>query len=193
MFTVKKTFPFLILIVIAFCSADCRKKPATEADFINEQILSTGMNTRVNGLEDLLHFSALQDLNACQNDCEKLKQAVELTQKDMIALEELLAARGGIAPPPPPCPCPTGNCLWAGSGVFSYFVDLKKFGNLPEVSIQTLNGEVISASDKAEVKYSPDGGQFALVSLPKAEINDKAVKMVIDAGKGPAEVLVNIQ
>ena len=193
MFTAKKIFPFFILIILAFCLADCKKKTTTEAEFINQQLLRTGTDTRVNALEDLLHFSALQSLNACQEDCEKLKQKVELTRKDVIALEELLAGRGGKTPPPPPNPCPAGNCRWTRLGLFSYFADMKKFGNLPKVSIQTLNGEVISSSDQAEIKYSPDGGQFALVSLPQVEFNDKAVKMVIDAGNGPAEILVNIK
>ena len=71
MLTARKLFPFLLLVVIALCSADCNKKPKTEAEFIKEDILTTGMNTRVNGLQDLLYFSALQNLNACQTDCEK--------------------------------------------------------------------------------------------------------------------------
>lgn len=194
MFTAKRIFPFLFLALIALCSADCEKKPKTEADFINEEILTTGMDTRVNGMEDLLFFAAQQALNACQQDCEKLKEGVVAAEKEVKAMENLLVARiGGVQPPPPPCPCQTGNCLWESFAVFTYFVDLKKFGKLPEVSVQTLNGEVLSSSEKAEVLYSPEGGQFALVNLPKVDIKDDAIKMVINSGDGSVEVLVYVQ
>lgn len=194
MFTAKRNLPFLIVALIGLYSADCEKKPKTESDFLHEEILSTGMGTRVNGLEDLLYFSAQQASNACQQDCDKLKEAVSAAEKSVATMEDLLFQRtGGIQPPPPPCPCQFGNCLWERFAVFSYFVDLKKYSKLPNVSVETLNGAVISSSEKAEVLYSPEGGQFAIVNLPKQEFQDKTVKMVITSGDGTAEVLVNIK
>lgn len=194
MFTAKRIFPLLLVGFIALCSADCEKKPQTEAEFIDEEILTTGMDTRVNGLEDLLHFAAIQDLNACQQDCEQLKEAVAAAEKEVKVMEDLLFQRiGGIRPPPPPCPCQTGNCLWERFAVFSYFVDVKKFGRLPDITIQTVNGEVISSSADAEIVYSPEGGQFAVVNLPQKDIQDEAVNVVISLGDGSTDVLVYLK
>lgn len=194
MFTAKKIVPMILVAFVALCSADCEKKPQTEAEFIDEEILSTGMEFRVNGLQDLLYFSSLQNLNACQQECAKLEEAALAAEKEVKAMEDLLFQRtGGFKPPPPPCPCETGNCLWERLAVFSYFVDVKKFSRLPNVSIQTLNGETISSSADAEVIYSPEGGQFAVVNLPQKEFSDDAVKMVISGQEGSAEVLVNVK
>jgi hypothetical protein len=194
MFTAKRIVPLLLLGFIALCSADCEQKPQTEAEFIDEEILTTGMDTRVNGLEDLLLFAAIQDLNACQEGCETLKEAVAAAQKEVKSMEDLLFQRiGGIRPPPPPCPCQTGNCLWERLAVFNYFVDVKKFGRLPDITIQTVNGEVISSSADAEIVYSPEGGQFAVVNLPQKDIQDEAVNVVISLGDGFTDVLVYLK
>ena len=184
----------LFLGLITLCSADCEKKPKTEAEFIDEEILTTGMDTRVNGLQDLLYFAALQDLNACQDACEQLKEVAAAAEKEVKAMEDLLFKRtGGFRPPPPPCPCKTGNCLWERLAVFNYFVDVKKYSRLPDITIQTVNGEVISSSADAEITYSPEGGQFALVNLPPKEIDDEAVNVIISLGDGSTEVLVYLQ
>lgn len=194
MLTARKIFPLLFMALTALVAADCEQAPKTEADFIKEEILTTGMETRVNGLEDLLLFAALQDLNECQDDCAAAKERVAAAQQDVKAMEEVLVnGIGGIQPPPPPCPCETGNCLWERFAVFSYFVDLKKFEKLPVVTVETVNGEVLSSSEKAEVMYSPEGEQFAVVNLPQAEFKDEAVKMVIKYGDGSADVLVHIK
>ncbi|PHN03618.1 hypothetical protein CRP01_25505 [Flavilitoribacter nigricans DSM 23189 = NBRC 102662] len=184
----------LLLGLIALSSADCEKKPQTEAEFVEEEILTTGMETRVNGLQDLLYFAAQQDLNACQENCGELEEAVSAAEKEVKAMEDLLlGVIGGIKPPPPPCPCQTGSCLWERLAVFNYFVDVKKYKRLPDISIQTVNGEIISSSADAEIIYSPEGGQFAVVNLPQKEINDDAVNVVISLGDGSTEVLVYLQ
>lgn len=194
MFTAKRIVPMLLLGLIALCSADCEQKPKTEAEFIDEKLLTTGMDTRVNGLQDLLLFAALQDLNACQEGCEQLKEAVAAAEKEVKAMEDLLFQKiGGIRPPPPPCPCETGNCLWETLAVFNYFVDVKKYTRLPDITVETVNGEVISSSADAKISYSPEGGQFALVNLPQKEINDKVVNVVISLGDGSTDVLVNLK
>jgi hypothetical protein len=194
MLTVRKIFPILFLALTVLVAADCEKAPKTEAEFIEEKLLTTGMDTRVNGLQDLLLFAAIQDLNECQDNCDVAKELVAATQKEVAAMETLLVERiGGIKPPPPPCPCQTGNCIWERFAVFSYFVDLKKFGQLPNVTIENLNGEVLSSSEKAEVAYSPGGEQFALVNLPTSDFKDEAVNIVIDQGDGKTEVLVHIK
>lgn len=193
MFSPKRIVPMLLLGFIALCSADCEQKKETEAEFIDEKLLTTGMDTRVNALQDLLLFAAIQDLNACQEGCEKLQESVAAAEKEVQAMEDLLFQRiGGIRPPPPPCPCNTGNCLWERQAVFSYFVDVKKYTRLPDITIQTVNGEVISSSADAEITYSPEGEQFALVNLPSKEINDDAVMVVISQGEGSTEVLVHL-
>lgn len=191
MYTAKRIVPILLLGLVALLVTDC-KKTQTEAEFVNEKILTTGMNTRVNGLQDLLHFAALQKLKDCQQDCQQLEEAAQAAEKEVIVLEDQLAAFTGGIKPPPPCPCDTGNCLWERLAVFSYFVDVEKF-NLPEVMIQTVNGETISSSADATVAYSPDGGQYALVNLPQKDFEDKAVKMVINGPDGTSEVLVNVK
>lgn len=194
MFTAKRIVPILLIGIIAFCSADCEQEPQTEAEFIDKEILTTGMDTRVNGLQDLIYFAAIQDLNACQEGCEKLKEATAAAEKEVKAMEDLLFVRiAGIRPPPPPCPCQTGSCLWERLAVFNYFVDIEKFGRLPDVSIQTVNGQVISSSADAEITYSPEGGQFAVVNLPQKEIQDEAVKVVISSGDGTADILVQLK
>lgn len=194
MYTAKKIVPLLFLGLLALCAADCEQTAETEAAFIDEQLLTTGMDTRVNGLQDLLYFAALQDLNECQEDCQKLEEAVAAAAKEVEGMQDLLFARiGGIRPPPPPCPCETGNCLWVAPALFSYFVDVKLYTRLPDVEIQTVNGEVISSSADAEITYSPEGGQFALVNLPQKEINDKAAVMIISMGDGKTDVLVNLK
>ena len=170
-----------------------KKPPQTEGEFIEKKILTTGMDTRVNGIEDLLAFSAQQALIACQQDCDKLKQNVAIADKKVTDMtNDLLKLGGLVGPPPPPCPCKTGNCLWHRFGLFSYFVDLKKFSKMPEVEVQTLNGKVLSSSVEAEVLKSPKG-QYAVVNLPQTKFDDKAVKMVIKTGNNAAEVLVNIK
>lgn len=194
MFTAKKIVPMLLLGLIALCSADCEQKAKTEAEFIDEKLLTTGMDTRVNGLQDLFLFAALQDLNACQDGCEQLKEEVAAAEKEVKAMEDLLFQRiGGFRPPPPPCPCETGNCLWERLAVFNYFVDIKKYSRLPDITVETVNGEVISSSADAEISYSPEGGQFALVNLPQKEINDQVVSIVISLGDGSTDVLVNLK
>lgn len=194
MLTAKKLFPLLFVALTALVAADCEKAPQTEAEFIEEELLTTGMETRVNGLEDLLLFAALQDLNECQDDCATAKERLAAAQKQVETMENFLVERTGrIKPPPPPCPCETGNCLWERFAVFNYFVDMKKFGQLPTVTLETVNGEVLSSSEEAEVLYSPEGEQFALVNLPKSDFQDEAVKMVIKTGDEAFDVLVYVK
>lgn len=196
MYTGRKVIPMIILGLTVLWSSACKQATQTEAQFIEEKIFDTGMEMeiRVNGLQDLLLFSAQQQLNACQQDCDKLKETVGAAEKEVTAMEDLLFQRiGGIRPPPPPCPCQFGNCLWERLAVFSYFVDAKKYAQLPDVTLQTLNGDLISSSADAQVTYSPEGDQYAVVNLPQKDFKEDAVKMVISTGNEVAEVLVKIK
>lgn len=186
-------YPLLLLLgTMVLLSGQCEDEPRTEEEFVQEEIIRADRNNRLNGLEDLLHFAAQQELNACQQGCESLEEKVQNTAENVAALEKILISFGkGIKPPPPPCPCNRGNCAWERLAIFDYFVDLANNGGLPTVRIENLNGQVLSSSDKAKVTYSPEE-RFAVVNLPTADFDDEAVNIVIDRNDGTAKVLVNI-
>lgn len=195
MLTIKKAMSLIALVALVLLISDCKKKEAeTEAAFITEKIYSSGSEYRVSGLEDLFYFSSRQALDACELDCGAQEKALSVAMQDVSAMQALLTEKiGGIQPPPPPRPCGSGSCIWDLLAIRRYFVDLKKFGDLPLVVVQNLNGETISSSEQAEVIRSPEGGQFALVTLPEFKVQDDAVNVVVKVGEKVAEIRVTVQ